>query len=227
VVIIGGAPYDLNKIKKNNHTIVWSWYNGSEGGNALADVLTGKVNPSGKLPFTFPVALDESPAHYLNTFPGDSLTASYKEGILVGYRWYDTKNIAPLYPFGYGLSYTTFEYSSLHTTRKSYKPGETITVTLNVRNTGKMDGKETVQLYIGKRGSVVERADKELKAFKKVMVPAGKEVSVSLSIPVNSLAYYDEKRSQWVVEPGDYQLMDGTSSKDIEATASIKIIGGK
>ena len=227
VVIIGGAPYDLNKIKKNNHTIVWSWYNGSEGGNALANVLTGKVNPSGKLPFTFPVALDESPAHYLNTFPGDSLTATYKEGILVGYRWYDTKNIAPLYPFGYGLSYTTFKYSSLHTTRKSYKPGETITVTLNVRNAGKMDGKETVQLYIGKRGSVVERADKELKAFKKVMVPAGKEVSVSLSIPVNSLAYYDEKRSQWVVEPGDYQLMAGTSSKDIEVTASINMIGGK
>ena len=227
VVIIGGAPYDLNKIKKNNHTIIWSWYNGSEGGNALADLLTGKVNPSGRLPFTFPIALDESPAHYLNTFPGDNLTADYKEGILVGYRWYDTKKIEPLYPFGYGLSYTNFVYSTLHTTRNSYKPGETITVTLNVINTGKMDGKETVQLYIGKRGSAVERAEKELKAFKKVMVPVGKKVSVTLSIPVNSLAYYDEKSSQWIVEPGEYQLMAGTSSKDIEAAASIHIIGGK
>lgn len=227
VVIIGGAPYDLNKIKKNNHTIVWSWYNGSEGGHALADVLTGKVNPSGRLPFTFPVALDESPAHYLHTFPGENLTADYKEGILVGYRWYDTKHIAPLYPFGYGLSYTSFKYSSMHTTKKSYKPGETITVTLNVSNTGKMDGKETIQLYVGKPGSVVERADKELKAFKKVMVPAGKEVSVTLSIPVNSLAYYDEKSSQWIVEPGDYQLMAGTSSKDIEGTVSVNLVEGK
>ena len=129
VVVIGGAPYDLNKIKQNNHTIVWTWYNGSEGGNALADVLTGKVNPSGKLPFTFPVALDESPAHYLHTFPGDNLTANYKEGILVGYRWYDTKKITPLYPFGYGLSYTNFAYSALHTDKNVYTVNDTITVT--------------------------------------------------------------------------------------------------
>jgi len=223
VVIIGGAPYDLNKIKKNNHTIVWSWYNGSEGGNALADVLTGKVNPSGKLPFTFPVALGESPAHYLNTFPGDSLTANYKEGILVGYRWYDTKKITPLYPFGYGLSYTNFDYSALHTGKKTYTANETIAVTIKVKNTGKIAGKETVQLYVGKLNSEVERAEKELKAFKKVMVPAGKEVTVILSIPVKNLAYYNEQKSKWVVEPGKYQLMAGTSSQDIKANEAISI----
>lgn len=224
VVIIGGAPYDINKIKKDNHTIVWSWFNGSEGGHALADVLTGKVNPSGKLPFTFPVALHESPAHYLHTFPGDSLTAIYKEGILVGYRWYDTKNITPLYPFGYGLSYTNFAFSPLHTDKKDYKLNETITVTTKVKNTGKIDGKETVQLYIGKLGSAVERAEKELKAFKKVMVPAGKEVTVRLSIPVKNLAYYNEQSKKWVVEPGKYKVMTGASSRDIKSTVTISVI---
>ena len=226
VVIIGGAPYDLTQIKKNNHTIVWSWYNGSEGGNALADVLIGKVNPSGKLPFTFPAALDESPAHYLNTFPGDSMTANYKEGILVGYRWYDTKKITPLYPFGYGLSYTSFEYSPLQTDKKTYTGNDIITVTTRVKNTGKVAGKETVQLYISKPGSLVERAEKELKAFKKVMVPAGKEVAVTLRVPVKNLAYYNEQESNWIIEPGDYILMAGTSSRDIKATEAISIYRG-
>ncbi len=226
VVVIGGGPYDINKIKKDNHTIVWSWFNGSEGGHALADVLTGKVNPSGKLPFTFPVALDESPAHYLHTFPGDNLTAIYKEGILVGYRWYDTKNITPLYPFGYGLSYTGFDYSGLHTDKKTYKTNETITVTIKVKNTGRVSGKETVQLYVGKEGSKVERAEKELKAFKKVMVPVGKEVTVTLNVPAKDLAYYDEDNSKWIVEPGVYKLMLGKSSRDIVATQTISINGG-
>jgi beta-glucosidase len=225
IVIIGGAPYDINKIKRDNHTIVWSWYNGSEAGNALADVLTGKINPSGKLPFTFPVALDESPAHSLNTFPGENLTVNYKEGILVGYRWYDTKKITPLYPFGYGLSYTTFDYSSLQVDKKSYSNTETITATITLKNTGKFAGKETVQLYVAKPGSSVERADKELKAFKKVMVAAGKQVTVTLSIPVKSLAYYNEQRKEWAVEPGDYKLMAGTSSKEIKTTALIAING--
>jgi beta-glucosidase len=226
VVVIGGAPYDINKIKKENHTIVWSWFNGSEGGHALADVLTGKVNPSGKLPFTFPVALDESPAFYLHTFPGDNLTTDYKEGILVGYRWYDTKNIAPLYPFGYGLSYTDFKFSGLKTDKKTYKNNDNIIVSIKVTNTGKRAGKETVELYIGKPNSAVERAEKELKAFKKVMVTAGKEVTVTLSVPVKSLAYYDEAKSKWVVEPGNYSLMVGKSSREIEVTETINI-GGK
>src|SRR6185312_9650812 len=168
VVVVGGAPYDIGQIKKNNHTIVWSWYNGSENGNALADVLLGKINPSGKLPFTFPASLDQSPAHALGAYPGKNLQEEYKEGILVGYRWFDTKKIEPLYCFGYGLSYTTYKYSGLFTNKKSYKPSDYIVASLKVKNTGKYAGKETVQLYISKEGSAVGRAEKELKAFKKI-----------------------------------------------------------
>jgi len=175
------------------------------------------------LPFTFPVALKESPAHFLNTFPGENLTADYKEGILVGYRWYDTKKITPLYPFGYGLSYTTFSYSDLQADKKSYLVNQTITATIKVKNTGKFAGKETVQLYVGMPGSSIERAEKELKAFKKVMVAAGQQVIVALSIPVKSLAYYDEQNRKWVVEPGDYKLFAGTSSQDIKATSIISV----
>jgi beta-glucosidase len=223
VVIVGGAPYDIGKIKKNNHTIVWSWYNGSENGNALADVLIGKVNPSGKMPFTFPAELKDSPAHALNAYPGENLQENYKEGILVGYRWFDTKKIEPLYCFGYGLSYTDFKYSDLQTSKKTYKPSETITATVKVKNAGKYAGKETVQLYIGKIGSVVERAEKELKAFKKINIVAGQTANVSLNIPVQDLAYYDVKTKSWVVEPGQYKLFAGTSSGEITQFSSITI----
>lgn len=222
VVVVGGAPYDIGKIKKQNSTIVWSWYNGSENGNALADVLTGKTNPSGKLPFTFPVAIDQSPAHALNAYPGDSVV-TYKEGILVGYRWFDTKKIEPLYPFGYGLSYTNFTYSALLTSKKEYKRDETIIATIKIDNTGKYAGKETVQLYVNKPGSQVERADKELKAFKKVMIKQGSTVEVRLEIPVKDLAYYDTKNAKWVVEAGKYKLLAGTSSGDIKETGTITI----
>ena len=223
VVVVGGAPYDIGAIKKNNHTIVWSWYNGSENGNALADVLTGKINPSGKLPFTFPAQLKDSPSEALNAYPGENLKVDYKEGILVGYRWFDTKKIEPLYCFGYGLSYTSFGYSDLQTDKKSYKTSDTISVTLKVKNTGKYAGKETVQLYVGKPGSAVERADKELKAFKKVNIAAGETANVNLQVPVKDLAYYDEKTNGWVVEPGEYKLMAGTSSRDIEQSSAITV----
>jgi beta-glucosidase len=223
VVVVGGAPYDISQIKKNNHTIVWSWYNGSENGNALADVLTGKVNPSGKLPFTFPADLKDSPAHALNAYPGEKLEVDYKEGILVGYRWFDTKNIEPLYCFGYGLSYTDYKYAGLHTNKTTYKPAEYIVATVKVKNTGKYAGKETVQLYISKPNSAVERAEKELKAFKKVMMAAGETVDVSMNIPVKDLAYYDVKTSKWIVEPGRYKLLAGTSSRDIKQTIIITV----
>ncbi len=223
IVVVGGAPYNLGKIKQNNHTIVFSWYNGSENGNALADVLIGKVNPSGKLPFTFPVKLDDSPAHALKTYPGENHITEYKEGVLVGYRWFDTKKIEPQYPFGYGLSYTNYEYSGLHTNKASYKQGEKITATLKLKNTGKYAGKEVVQLYVTKEGSKVERADKELRGFKKVLVPAGKEVMVAIDINVNDLAYYDEAAKSWIVEPGRYKLQIGSSSKDIRGVVSISV----
>ncbi|MVN22662.1 beta-glucosidase family protein [Mucilaginibacter arboris] len=223
VVVVGGAPYDIGEIKKRNHTIVWSWYNGSENGNALADVLIGKTNPSGKLPFTFPAQLKDSPAQALNAYPGENRQVDYKEGILVGYRWFDTKKIEPLYCFGYGLSYTNFNYTGLSTNKNNYKSAESITANVKVKNTGKYAGKETVQLYISKEGSKVERAEKELKAFKKVTIPAGETANISLNIPVKDLAYYDVKTSKWVVEPGKYKILVGTSSREISQTATVTV----
>jgi len=223
VVVVGGAPYDIGKIKENNSTIVWSWYNGSENGNALADVLIGKTNPSGRLPFTFPAELKDSPAHALNAYPGENLKVDYKEGILVGYRWFDTKKIEPLYPFGYGLSYTDYKYSGLFTNKKSYKSTDYITATLKVKNTGKYAGKETIQLYVSKKGSVVERAEKELKAFKKVKIASGETADVNLQIPVKDLAYYDVKTKSWVVEKGKYELLAGASSRDIKDRVTVEV----
>ncbi|MBS7566666.1 glycoside hydrolase family 3 C-terminal domain-containing protein [Mucilaginibacter sp. Bleaf8] len=223
VIVTAGAPYDLTKIKKKNHTIVWSWFNGSEGGNALADVLTGKINPSGKMPFTFPAKLKDSPAFALDTYPGKNLTTPYKEGILVGYRWFDTKKIEPLYPFGYGLSYTTFEYSGLKADKKVYHSADRINVALTIRNSGGVAGKETVQLYVSKGNSVVQRAEKELKAFKKVMVEPGKTTTVTLSLSAKDLAYYNVKAKGWTVEPGQYKLLAGASSRDIRQVGTITI----
>ncbi|MDR6944726.1 glycoside hydrolase family 3 C-terminal domain-containing protein [Mucilaginibacter pocheonensis] len=223
IIIMAGAPYDLNEIKRSAHTIVWSWFNGSEAGNALADVLKGVINPSGKLPFTFPVSLHDSPAFALNTYPGDSLTAEYKEGILVGYRWYDTKKIDPLYCFGYGLSYTSFGYSALKTDKKSYKPGDKIAVSVNVTNKGNMPGKEVVQLYVSKVNPTVLKADKELKAFKKILIAPGKTIAVAMNVGINDLAYFDDKQSKWVIEPGEYKIMAASSSKDIRQVASFSI----
>ncbi|WP_342645552.1 glycoside hydrolase family 3 C-terminal domain-containing protein [Mucilaginibacter sp. CSA2-8R] len=224
IVITAGAPYDLNKIKQNNHTIVWSWFNGSEGGNALADVLAGNVNPSGKLPFTFPAELKDSPAFALDTYPGKDETAPYKEGILVGYRWFDTKKINPLYCFGYGLSYTKFDYLNVKTDKKSYRPGQNIAVSVNIKNTGQYAGMETVQLYISKNKSAVQRAEKELKAFKKIMIRPGQTVNTVLNIPVSDLAYYDVKSKKWIAEAGTYTVNAGSSSRDIRKVADLQII---
>ncbi|HMC86732.1 MAG TPA: fibronectin type III-like domain-contianing protein, partial [Chitinophagaceae bacterium] len=174
-------------------------------------------------PFTFPASIDQSPAHAMKAYPGENLSVTYKEGILVGYRWFDTKKIEPLYCFGYGLSYTDFSYSRLQTSKTNYKSGETITVTLTITNSGKYDGKETVQLYINKSGSAVERADKELKAFKKIMVNKGAAVEVKLKIPVADLAYYDTSKSKWIIEPGKYTLLAGTSSGIIKLNTTITI----
>ncbi|GAA4327156.1 glycoside hydrolase family 3 C-terminal domain-containing protein [Mucilaginibacter gynuensis] len=226
VVVIGGAPYDIGAIKKNNHTIVWSWYNGAENGNALADVLVGIVNPSGKLPFTFPESLDKSPAHSAGSmaYPGENLTVNYKEGILVGYRWYDTKKIEPLYPFGFGLSYTSYDYKAIHTNKQRYNPAETITVTVTIKNTGKYSGKEVVQLYVSKPVSAIERAQKELKAFKKVWIGAGKTTVVKLRVAIKDLAYFDVKSMKWAIEPGKYNIQAATSSKGIRQAITISVI---
>ena len=224
VVMVGGAPYDLNTIKKNNHTIVWQWYNGAEEGNALADVLSGKVNPSGKMPFTFPARLEDSPAHALHTFPYDNnLTADYKEGLLVGYRWFDTNKIEPLYPFGYGLSYTNYDYSNAATNKASYKQGDKIMLTVTLKNNGKYSGKEIVQLYVSKPNSKVTRPEKELKGFAKIWVEAGRQAKVTIPVNVADLAFFNDKTMKWEVEKGEYKLLVAASSKDVKQTKLITI----
>lgn len=214
VVLIGGAPYDIAGIKSKAKAIVWSWFNGSEGGNALADVLLGNINPSGKLPWTMPKDINESPAHATNSFPGDK-TVTYKEGILVGYRWFDTKNIEPLYPFGYGLSYTSFTNGNFSANKKLYNKSETILIKCTVKNTGKRKGAEVVQVYVSNPGSSVMKADKELKAFSKVMLQPGESKVVEMKIKVADLAFYDETKSAWDTEAGEYILQLGNSSRDI------------
>ena len=222
VVMVAGAPFDLQNIEKKTSALVWSWFNGSEGGNALADVLLGKINPSGKLPWTMPKNLIDSPAHATNSFPGDK-AVNYAEGILVGYRWFDTKNIAPLYPFGFGLSYTTFAFENGKTDKTEYDQNETISVSIDVKNTGKVDGKEVVQVYASKSNSKVARAEKELKGFQKVLVKSGDSNTVTLKLPVNELAYYDVTAKKWTVEPGKYTLKIGNSSRDIKKEIVVTI----
>lgn len=223
VVMVAGAPFDIDAVSKKTSALVWSWFNGSEGGNALADVLLGKVNPSGKLPWTMPKKIMDSPAHATNSFPGGK-TVTYAEGILIGYRWFDTKNIAPLYPFGFGLSYTTFAFDNAKSDKTEYALNETITVSVEVKNTGKADGKEVVQLYTSKTDSKITRAAQELKGFRKTAVKAGSSNTVTIKVPVKELAYYDVTAKKWTVEPGKYTLKVGNSSRDIkkEITVTIK-----
>ncbi|PIF31839.1 beta-glucosidase [Flavobacterium sp. 9] len=222
VVMIAGAPFDIDAVSKKTSALVWSWFNGSEGGNALADVILGKVNPSGKLPWTMPKNIMDSPAHATNSFPGGK-TVNYAEGILIGYRWFDTKNIAPLYPFGYGLSYTTFAFDNAKSDKASYAQNETISVSVDVKNTGKVDGKEVVQLYTSKSDSKITRAAQELKGFQKTLVKAGSSNTVTIKIPVKELAYYDVTAKKWTIEPGKYTLKLGNSSRDIKKEISVTI----
>jgi beta-glucosidase len=222
VVMIAGAPFDINEVSKKTSALVWSWFNGSEGGNALADVLLGKVNPSGKLPWTMPKNLMDSPAHATNSFPGEK-SVNYAEGILIGYRWFDTKKIAPLYPFGFGLSYTTFAFDNAKADKTSYAVTETITVSVDVKNTGKVDGKEVVQLYTSKSDSKITRAAQELKGFQKTDVKAGGSNTITIKVPVKELAYYDVASKKWIVEPGKYTLKLGNSSRDIKKEIIITI----
>ncbi|MDT0645580.1 glycoside hydrolase family 3 C-terminal domain-containing protein [Zunongwangia sp. F260] len=223
VVMIAGAPFDIENIDQKTSTLVWSWFNGSEGGNALADVLLGNVNPSGKLPWTMPKNLEDSPAHATKSFPGNE-TATYDEGILVGYRWFDTKNIEPIYPFGYGLSYTSFAFNNPEVGKEeAYTESDTITLNVEVQNTGEVDGKEVVQVYVSKSDSQIERANQELKGFKKVDVGAGSSETVSIEIPVKELAYYNADSKSWTVEPGAYTLKIGNSSRNILEELNIEI----
>lgn len=223
VVMIAGSPLNMAAVDICSPAIVWAWFNGMEGGNALVDVLSGKVNPSGKMPFTTPVSLDQSPAHALGNFPGRDLKVNYEEDILVGYRWFDTKGLPVVYPFGYGLSYTTFGYSNLNTDKKTYDQADTIQATFTLTNTGDREGAEVAQLYVSDPVCSVMRPVKELKGFKKVFLKPGESRRITLDIPVSSLAFYSEAQSQFVVEPGEFILQLGASASDIKQKISVEV----
>lgn len=223
VVMIAGSPLNMAAVDICSPAIVWAWFNGMEGGNALVDVLSGKVNPSGKMPFTTPVSLDQSPAHALGNFPGRDLKVNYEEDILVGYRWFDTKGLPVVYPFGYGLSYTTFDYSNLNTDKETYDQADTIQATFTLTNTGDREGAEVAQLYVSDPVCSVMRPVKELKGFKKVFLKPGESRQITLDIPVSSLAFYSEAQSQFVVEPGEFILQLGASASDIKQKISVEV----
>ncbi|WP_245705484.1 glycoside hydrolase family 3 C-terminal domain-containing protein [Chitinophaga filiformis] len=222
VVIIAGSPVKLSGIVYRVPAILWSWFGGMEAGNAVADLLSGKVNPSGKLPFTLPVSLDQSPAHALGNFPGRNLQVNYEEDILVGYRWFATKKIVPQFPFGYGLSYTGFSISHFSTDKTSYRKGETIHAKCTVKNTGSRYGAEVAQLYVSDPVCSVLRPEKELKAFEKVFLHPGESKTLELNVKVADLAFYDEAGKAWNVEPGEFVLHIGNSSNNV--SGSVKIL---
>ena len=215
--------------------VVQAWFIGSEAGEAIASVLFGDVNPSGKLPFTWYAALDQCGAHALNTYPGTwredhkIIDEEYKEGIFVGYRWTDRLQVkkskgekmkSPLFAFGHGLSYTTFKLGKMTADKTSMTEGDEITFTIPVTNTGSMAGAETVQLYISDLEASVERPVKELKAFQKVYLQPGETRQVSLTIDKRALSFYDEANSQWKAEPGKFEALAGTSSDKIVSRCS-------
>ncbi len=218
-VLFSGNAVEMPWIQ-NVPAIVQGWYLGSEGGNALANVLSGKVNPNGKLPFSFPLKLKDCGALSFDSsvFPGDGVNVNYKEDILVGYRWFDTKNIPVLFPFGYGLSYTTFQYGKPTISSKSITAADSVVVTIPVKNTGKVAGKEIVQLYVNDEKSSLPRPLKELKAFEKVSLEPGEEKLVSFTISKEALSFYDDKKNTWIAEPGKFKIMIGASATDIKGT---------
>ncbi|MBP7507099.1 MAG: glycoside hydrolase family 3 C-terminal domain-containing protein [Prolixibacteraceae bacterium] len=219
LVITAGSPVDLRKVKDKVSSILWSWYNGMEGGNVIADVIMGKINPSGKMPFTLPESLEQSPAHALNRYHGKEKPLEYEEDILVGYRWFDYKKINPLFPFGHGLSYTSFLYSDMSVRKSS----ENLTVTFTIQNTGKKAGAEVAQVYISSPGVEALRPPVELKGFEKVSLKPGQKGKVKIIIPVKDLAWYNEKISEWQVEKGNYKVMVGSSSRDIRLKKEFEI----
>ena len=197
--------------------IVQGWYLGSMGGKSLADILSGAVNPSGKLPFSFPARLKDCGAHAFDelSYPGDSIKQEYKEDILVGYRWHDTKKIPALFPFGHGLSYTTFTYGKPVASAKAMAADGTLTVTVAVKNTGSIAGKEIVQLYIGDDKCSVLRPVKELKHFAKVALAPGEEKNVTFTLTPDDLKFYDEASAAWKYEPGKFKAYVCASSADV------------
>jgi len=249
-VLISGGPTDLRYLEPYSPSIVQGWWNGLEGGTALAEVLFGDIAPSGKLPFTFPLKLEDSPAYATGSFPGEGSgedlftlmyrldatgytreqiqeyiaslpdpVSEYREGILVGYRWYDTKDVPVMYAFGHGLSYVEFEYGALTCKQKKDK----IQVTFDLKNLGDMEADEVAQLYVKRLDSKVERAEKELEAFERVALKAGETKNVTLEFPLSELAHWGNETNGWVLEPGKIEILVGSASNDIRQSIQTEI----
>ncbi len=240
-VMVAGAPVDLRVVNELSNSLLYSWFNGTEGGNALADVLTGKIAPSGKLPFTLPVKLEDSPAYALGVFPqkegqggGDvfvdlvnrdnfraerKANADYSEDIFVGYRWYTTKNVKPMYPFGFGLSYVPFTYADA----KAELKGANLEVSFSLTNGGKMEADEVAQVYVARPESKVERPKYELKGFHRVTLKGGEQREVTISIPLEQLRHWNEFQHAWNIEKGKAVIYIGGSSMELPLTTEVEL----
>ena len=248
-VLVSGAPNDLKVVQPISKALLISWFNGSEGGHALADVLLGNIAPGGRLPFSLPVNLKDSPAYALGNYPqgdkggdvfanlvsesassgkakqseSDPNAAYYSEESLVGYRWFDTKKIPVMYPFGYGLTYTQFAYSGLKTEQDTYASDEVISLSVEVQNTGGRPADEVVQVYVHRIDGSVAWPEKELKAFARVSLQAGEKQTVQLNVPVKSLRYWDETSHTWKDDLCNIELLVGASSGDIRLTRKVTL----
>ncbi|MDO5608605.1 MAG: glycoside hydrolase family 3 C-terminal domain-containing protein [Capnocytophaga sp.] len=221
VVLISGNAVAMPWVK-NVRGIVQAWYLGSEAGNAIADILVGDVNPSGKLPFTFPVKLSDNSAHALGEYPGGD-NETYNEGIFVGYRWAEKQKIAPLFSFGHGLSYTTFAYGKASVSKNKMHRAETITVSVPVTNTGNREGAEVVQLYIRDVKASLQRPEKELKGFEKINLKPGESKTVTFTVDASALSFFDDQKHEWIVESGDFEAIIGASSSDIKTKVKFSL----
>jgi beta-glucosidase len=223
VVLISGLPLDITEWINDIPALIQGWYAGSEAGTVFADILFGDVNPSGKLPFTFPKKLEDSPAHKLGQYPGDDeLNVEYKEGIFVGYRYFDTYDVEPQFAFGHGLSYTSFNYKAIDLSKNQLTSGEEIEVIVTLANNGSRAGSEVVQLYVEDVESSVERPRKELKGFKKVFLNPGEERVMQFKLSEEGLSFYDEGESRFRAEPGIFKVHIGSASDDIRLTGNFE-----
>jgi beta-glucosidase len=218
VVLNNGAPVAMSEWIDGVAAVLEGWMMGQAGGMAIADILFGKVNPSGKLAETFPLKLSDTPSH-LN-WPGGAGVVRYGEGLFIGYRYYDAKEMPVLFPFGYGLSYTSFAYSNARVSAKTFKDMEGLTVTVDVTNTGSFAGKEIVQVYVHDRAADLVRPEKELKGFAKVELQPGETKSVSIKLDFRAFAYYHPEYRQWITEDGEFDILIASSAADIRATVA-------
>ncbi|MFX0170866.1 MAG: beta-glucosidase [Candidatus Hodarchaeota archaeon] len=216
VVLLNGSPIVMDGWLEKVPAVLEAWYPGMEGGNAISNILFGSVNPSGKLPITFPKKISDSPAHQsIRTYPGTDLKVHYDEGIYVGYRHFDKENIDPLFPFGYGLSYTDFRYNNLHLSSRKIEKKAKLIVSVDITNTGNQVGAEIVQVYFKDNECKVDRPMKELIGFEKVNLAPNESRKVNVKIKTNDLAFYDKDSHNWEIESGEYKLLVGSSSRQI------------